>query len=85
MSTGDMHDDEVRARLGLEPLGRAMTMEERISALNLRAMPEPFDIEETVSLAVADALAPPAVHLCRGDTPIPPTQCQACADEAEDH
>ncbi len=41
----DMHDDEIRAKLGLAPLGRPMTMEERIVVLNLREMPEPHDAE----------------------------------------
>ena len=49
-----MHDDEVRARLGLDPLGRAMTMEERIAALNLRAMPEPHDPAIEASLELTD-------------------------------
>ncbi|QGH75316.1 hypothetical protein I5G61_gp68 [Mycobacterium phage Quesadilla] len=43
MAIEEMHDDEVRARLGLAPLGRPMTMEERIEANALRAFPEPFD------------------------------------------
>lgn len=41
----DMHDDEIRARLGLAPLGRPMTMEERIEAYAVRSMPEPFDAD----------------------------------------
>jgi hypothetical protein len=40
-----MTDDEVRARLGLGPLGRPMTMEERIEAHAVRAMPEPVNAE----------------------------------------
>jgi hypothetical protein len=79
----DMHDDEVRAKLGLAPLGRAMTVEERITMLNLQAMPEPHDDAEVVDLAVVDALAPRAEHLCDwrpGDVPIPPSQCRACAE-----
>ena len=83
----EMHDDEVRAKLGLAPLGRPMTMEERITMLNLQAMPEPHDEAEVVDLAVADALMPPAEHICgwrRGDVPIPPSQCGACQDERTD-
>lgn len=57
MSATEMHDDEVRARLGLEPLGRPMTMEERITMLNLRAMPEPHDEAELVD-TVASQLNP---------------------------
>lgn len=40
----DMHDDEVRARLGLKPVDREMTMEERIEANAVRAMPEPEEV-----------------------------------------
>jgi len=40
-----MTDDELRARLGLGPLGRPMTMEERIEAHTVRAMPEPEEFE----------------------------------------
>ena len=36
----DVHDDEVRARLRLQPVGRPATMEERIEANMVRAMPE---------------------------------------------
>ncbi|UXE04439.1 hypothetical protein SEA_FUNSIZED_68 [Mycobacterium phage Funsized] len=69
----DMHDDEVRARLGLAPLGRPMTMEERITMLNLQSMPEPFDPETEIDLAVADVLVyedvtPDGTLLCQ--TPI---------------
>ncbi|AHJ88563.1 hypothetical protein Jolie1_063 [Mycobacterium phage Julie1] len=52
----DMHDDEVRARLGLPALGRPMTMEERIEYNALRAFPEPFDPETEVALDLADVL-----------------------------
>lgn len=45
MTTEDMHDDEIRARLGLAPLGRPMTMEERIEAHTVRAMPEPVTVD----------------------------------------
>ena len=48
MSLDDMHDDEIRAKLGLAPLGRRMTVEERILVMNLREMPEPFETEEAV-------------------------------------
>lgn len=50
-------------------------------------MPEPHDDDEVTALAVADALMPPAEHICgwqRGDVLIPPSQCGACADEAAD-
>jgi hypothetical protein len=52
----DMHDDEVRARLGLAPWGRPMTMEERIAMLNLRAMPEPFDPETDAAMDMLDII-----------------------------
>lgn len=52
----DMHDDEIRARLGLAPLGRAMTVEERITILNLRAMPEPFDPDTETALELTDMM-----------------------------
>lgn len=51
-----MHDDEVRARLGLAPLGRPMTVEERIEANMLRAVPEPFDPETEAELETLDML-----------------------------
>lgn len=54
MGMTDMHDDEVRARLGLAPLGRPMTMEERITMLNLRAMPEPHDPDTEADLELTD-------------------------------
>lgn len=54
--TADMHDDEIRARLGLAPLGRPMTMEERIEANALRAFPEPFDPQTEGDLEVLDML-----------------------------
>lgn len=54
-SLEDMHDDEVRARLGLAPLGRAMTMEERIEFNMLRAVPEPYDPEADAALELVDA------------------------------
>ncbi|AXQ64022.1 hypothetical protein SEA_KLIMBON_68 [Mycobacterium phage KlimbOn] len=38
-----MTDDELRARLGLTPVDRPQTMEERIEAHVVRAMPEPED------------------------------------------
>lgn len=50
----EMHDDEVRARLGLAPLGRPMTMEERIEAHALRAMPEPFDPDLDAAAELVD-------------------------------
>lgn len=53
----EMHDDEVRAKLGLDPLVRRMTVEERIALLNLRAMPEPHDEAELVD-TVASQLNP---------------------------
>ena len=46
----DMHDDEIRAKLGLAPLGRPMTVEERIVVLNLREMPEPHNAEGEIIL-----------------------------------
>ena len=36
----DVHDDEIRARLGMKPVDRPETMEERIEANMVRAMPE---------------------------------------------
>lgn len=54
MAIEEMHDDELRARLGLAPLGRPMTMEERIEAHAIRAMPEPFDPEEEALDALDD-------------------------------
>jgi hypothetical protein len=45
MALDDMTDDEVRARLGLAPLGRPMTIEERIEAHTVRAMPEPVEVD----------------------------------------
>jgi hypothetical protein len=42
----DMTDAEVRARLGLPPVDRPATMEERIEAYAVRAFPEPHDTEE---------------------------------------
>ncbi|QPX62181.1 hypothetical protein PBI_INDLOVU_66 [Mycobacterium phage Indlovu] len=57
----DMCDDEVRARLGLAPLGRPMTMEERIEAHMVCAMPEPYDPETEGTLELMDMTdgAPP--------------------------
>ena len=46
-SIDDMHDDEVRARLGMKPVGREQTLEERIEANAVRAMPEPEDCDPT--------------------------------------
>jgi hypothetical protein len=54
VSLEEMHDDEVRARLGLAPLGRPMTMEERIEFNALRAFPEPFDPETEGDLELID-------------------------------
>lgn len=54
MSATDMHDDEIRARLGLPALGRPMTMEERIEYNALRAFPEPHDPEADLDLALID-------------------------------
>lgn len=45
---GGMTEDEVRARLGLPPVDRPMTMEERIEAHAVRAMPEPHNAEGEV-------------------------------------
>jgi hypothetical protein len=42
---GGMTEAEVRARLGLPPVGRAPTMEERIEAHYVRSMPEPLNAE----------------------------------------
>ena len=50
----EMHDDEVRAKLGLAPLGRPMTVEERITMLNLREMPEPHDEAEMVDVVAVE-------------------------------
>lgn len=58
----EMHDDEVRAKLGLDPLVRRMTVEERIAVLNLRAMPEPHDPDTDIDLAIIDLANDP-----RGD------------------
>jgi hypothetical protein len=55
MSASQMHDDEIRARLGM-PIERDRdyegpieairgSMEDRIEALAVRSMPEPFDPE----------------------------------------
>ncbi|AYP70054.1 hypothetical protein I5G62_gp68 [Mycobacterium phage CRB2] len=46
MGIQEMHDDEVRARLGLAPVDRPATIEERIEANMVRAMPEPYDVED---------------------------------------
>ncbi|QHB37376.1 hypothetical protein I5G58_gp074 [Mycobacterium phage BirdsNest] len=51
MALGDLHDDEIKARLGLD-LGD--TMEDRIVAHALRAMPEDFDPETEVELELLD-------------------------------
>ncbi|AYD82059.1 hypothetical protein I5G60_gp65 [Mycobacterium phage Saguaro] len=42
---GGMTEAEVRARLGLPPIDRAPTIEERIEAHMVRAMPEPHNAE----------------------------------------
>ena len=42
MTLSDMHDDEVAARLGLAV---PETMEQRIEAHVVRAMPEPEDVD----------------------------------------
>lgn len=53
MSMAEMHDDEIRAKLGLAPLGRPMTMEERIVVMNLREMPEPHNAEGEIIMGEA--------------------------------
>ena len=53
MALDDMHDDEIRAKLGLAPLGRRMTVEERIVAMNLREMPEPHNTEGEIIMGEA--------------------------------
>lgn len=57
MSAEDMHDDEIRARLGLAPLGRPMTVEERIEANLVRAVPEPFDADTEIELETLDMVS----------------------------
>lgn len=42
-----MHNDEIRARLGLRPAGRRYTITDRIVANALAAMPEPYVEEPT--------------------------------------
>lgn len=42
MALNDMHDDEIAARLGLAV---PATMEQRIEAHVVRAMPEPEDVD----------------------------------------
>ena len=44
----NVHDDEIRHRLGMKPVDRPETMEERIEANMVRAMPEleSFDANE---------------------------------------
>jgi len=54
MGLADMTDAEVRARLGLEPCDRPLTMEERIEAYAVRAFPEPFDPETEGDLELLD-------------------------------
>jgi hypothetical protein len=55
MDLGEMHDDEVRARLGLAPVNRPATMEERIEANMVRAMPEPHESDHLDSDVATDA------------------------------
>lgn len=51
MAIDDLHDDEIKARLGIE-LGD--DMEHRIEAHMVRAMPEEFDPDTEVDLELVD-------------------------------
>ena len=56
MALDDLHDDEIKARLGLE-LGD--DMEARIEAHMVRAMPEEYDPDTEGELELLDILGPP--------------------------
>ena len=51
MAIDDLHDDEIKARLGIE-LGE--DMEHRIEAHMVRAMPEEFDPDTEIDLSLLD-------------------------------
>ena len=54
MGLEDLHDDEIRARLGIPPAGRKPTLEERIEAHMVRAMPEAHDPQAQLDLELID-------------------------------
>lgn len=69
MALSDLHDDEIRARLGL-PIERERdyegpieavrgAIEDRIEAHMVAAMPEEFDPETDIELEALDMLEPP--------------------------
>lgn len=60
-------DDEIRARLGLHPLGRPETMEERIARSFVTSMPELEDVDPHGLLDTVD------------DVPHCPPDCDGCA------
>lgn len=56
----DMHDDEIRARLGLRPgpvpENFSQLLEQRIEQIAVASMPEPFDPETDAELEILDLL-----------------------------
>ena len=65
MAVDDLHDDEIKARLGIE-LGD--DMEHRIEAHMVRAMPEEFDPDTEIDLSLLDLTSTTTSLPVRSDT-----------------